>query len=412
MKSWVLLCCLVQTLVGAEVPARRAFTLPSGVSLESELSVAEVVAIAVANNALLEADLSALGLSRADLLDAGLLRNPSIQTLLPVGLKPFEILLLWPIEDLWQRKKRVLAAQKTLETLSAGLLQNTLNLIRDAKVAHADLLLAQERATTLKESAALRARIATLVERRKNAGDASGVDVSLAQTDAASAAELARRGDGDVAIAQVRLRNVLGLRDQPVAIRVKGEGALPAPGVERDLVESAYANRPDLRAAELQIEASAYRAKWQRARIFNMVLPMLSSKQTGTPLNLRAGPGLQMEFPFFNRNQGQIARADAEVMQSALRYTALRDRVELEVREALARREQALVSLEQLRTQLKPVVAQSIGQTEAAFKNGDASFLNTLESSRQRFDAELRELDTAAALSRAQAELERSLGKK
>jgi len=78
----------------------------------------------------------------------------------------------------------------------------------------------------------------------------------------------------------------------------------------------------------------------------------------------------------------------------------------------MARLEQARTSLELLRTELKPIVEQAIGQTETAYRNGDASYLNVLETTRQKFDAILREREAEAALARAHAELERSVGKK
>jgi cobalt-zinc-cadmium efflux system outer membrane protein len=370
------------------------------------------VAIALWNNSALEANMAALGIAQADLLDAGLLKNPNFQSLIPVGAKPFEFLLNWPIEDLWQRKRRVLAATQNLDTIATGLVQNGVNLVRDVKTAHADLWLAERRAETLRESATVRERIAKLTERRKEAGDASGLDVSLAWADARSAGELAKRADGDIEIAQVRLRILMGLRNSSQALSAAGLEGWPSFPANGELVQTAFASRPDLRAAELAIEASTYRAKWQRRRVFNMVMPMLSVKESGSPQALRAGPGLTLEIPLFNRNQGQIARADAEVIQSAWRYVALRDQVEGEVRDAMARLEQARKSLDMLRTGLKPVVEQAILQTETAYRNGDASYLNVLETTRQKFDAILRERDAEAALARAHAELERSIGKK
>lgn len=413
MRFWLLLLCLLPAVIYAEdKDPRRPFQLPPGVNLDAPLTADAAAAIALANNSALEAELAALALLQADLTDARLRRNPSIQSLLPVGPKPFEFLLFWPIDDLWQRKKRVLAAEKNLAVVAAGLPQFNLNLIRDVRLAHADLWLAQSRRKTLFESAALRARIAQLVDKRRENGDASGLDVSLARADHQSAVELLQRAEGDIQIANARLNGLLGLRDAPRAFAA----ANPAPPAKlpaaKDLVDSAYSARPDLRAAELQIEANAYRAKWQRSRIFNLVLPMLSVKQTGTPLQTRAGPGLQMELPLFNRNQGQIARADAEVTQAAWRYAALRDRVELEVRDALARLEQANAAAHQLNIQVKPALEQSIEQTVTIYKNGDASYLNVLESTRVRFDVLLRELDAEAAVARAFAELERAVGKR
>lgn len=407
----------VQIRVGSTIPVqapapRRPFGLPPGVNLSDQLSAADAVAIALWNNSALEANLAAVGIAQADLLDAGLLKNPNFQSLIPVGAKPFEFLLNWPIEDLWQRKKRVLAARQNLDAVATGLVQNGLNLVRDVKTAHADLWLAERRTETLRESAAIRERIAKLTERRKDVGDASGLDVSLAWADARSADELAKRAAGDIEVARVRLHQLIGLRDSPRALSAIGWTDWPTIPGANEALQAAYASRPDLRAAELAIEASAYRAKWQRSRIFNMVIPMLSVKESGSPQALRAGPGVTLEIPLFNRNQGQRARADAEVVQSAWRYSALRDQVEGEVRDAMARMEQARKSLDLLRTGLKPIVEQAIGQTEMAYRNGDASYLNVLETTRQKFDAILREREAEAALARAYAELERSVGKK
>ncbi|MBS1828581.1 MAG: TolC family protein [Acidobacteria bacterium] len=393
-------------------PSQSGFRLPPGLTVTERLTAADAVAIALWNNTAFHAALAALGLAQADVIDAGLLRNPSFQSLIPVGAKPFEFLLNWPIEDLWQRKKRVLAAQKSLEVITTGLVQNGLNMVRDVNVAYGDLWLAQRRLETLRESAALRSRIALLTERRQNDGDASGLDVSLTWSDARSAEELARRAEGDIDIARSRLQVMLGMRGTPQTVEtIALPDVLPVP-TAAPLLEIAFSSRPDLRAAELAIEAGVYRAKWQRSRVFTMVWPVLSSKESGTPMALRTGPGWNMEIPIFNRNQGQIARADAEVIQAAWRYAALRDQVEAEVRDALARREQAHASRQLLRTSLRPAVDAAIAQMEAAYRNGDASFLNVLEATRQKFDVQLRELDAEAALARAHAELERSIGKK
>lgn len=403
----------VGSTIPVQAPApRRSFSLPPGVSLSEQLSAPDAVAIALWNNSALEANLAAVGIAQADLLDAGLLKNPNFQSLIPVGAKPFEFLLNWPIEDLWQRKKRVLAARQNLDAVATGLVQNGLNLVRDVKIAHADLWLAERRTETLRESATVRERIAKLTERRKDVGDASGLEVSLAWADARSADELAKRAAGDIEVARVRLHQLIGLRDSPRALSAIGWTDWPTIPEANEMLQAAYASRPDLRAAELAIEASTYRAKWQRSRIFNMVIPMLSIKESGSPQAVRAGPGVTIEIPIFNRNQGQRARADAEVVQSAWRYAALRDQVEGEVRDAMARLEQARKSLELLRTGLKPLVEQAIGQTETAYRNGDASYLNVLETTRQKFDAILREREAEAALARAHAELERSVGKK
>jgi cobalt-zinc-cadmium efflux system outer membrane protein len=63
--------------------------VPPDVDISDGVTEDEAVALALWNNAALSADLSAFGLAQVDLIDAGLLRNPNIQLLLPTTTKPF-----------------------------------------------------------------------------------------------------------------------------------------------------------------------------------------------------------------------------------------------------------------------------------------------------------------------------------
>ena len=394
----------------SEAPA--TFSLPPGVTSTEQLSARDAVAIALWNNADLQADLAALDVSRTELTEAALFKNPSFSTLFAVGPKPFEFLLAWPIEELWQRKQRVKAAQLNVDSVATGLVQNGLNLIRDVRLAYTDLWFAESRARILQDSSDLRGRIAAFAQKRRDAGDGTGLEVSLARADSQSNAELARMSLADVEVVRARLRYLLGLRqqDRPLSIAVQPSAPpQPLPPISV-LFETAASNRPDLRAAEISVQAAAEKAKWERSQVLAMLAPTLSIKEVGTD-GLRAGPGLNMEIPILSRNQGRISRADAEVVRSGKLYAALRARIEHEVVDAYARAQQAQTALIQLQQQVRPVVEQSIQLSQRAYENGDIILLSVLEASRQRHDLDLREAEVSAALQRALAELERAVGK-
>jgi hypothetical protein len=76
--------------VEAQAPQPPFPKIPQGISLAAGLSEDDAVAIALWNNAAFQADLAALGVARADLVEAGLLRNPTLQLLLPIGYKQSE----------------------------------------------------------------------------------------------------------------------------------------------------------------------------------------------------------------------------------------------------------------------------------------------------------------------------------
>jgi cobalt-zinc-cadmium efflux system outer membrane protein len=91
------------------------FNLPEGISLEDGLSEDEAVAIALWNNAQFHADLTALGLARADLIEAEMLTNPVFSLLFPLGPKVLEMTLNLPADILWQRPRRIATAKGVLK---------------------------------------------------------------------------------------------------------------------------------------------------------------------------------------------------------------------------------------------------------------------------------------------------------
>ena len=405
----------IQQRTGFGLPDRAgqttpAFSLPPGVTSTATLTSRDAVAIALWNNTALQADLANLDVSHADLVEAALFKNPSLSILLPVGAKPFESLLAWPIEELWQRKQRVKAARLNVDAVATGLVQNGLQLIRDVKIAHADLWLAAARVRVLRESAELRTRILSFSERRRDAGEGTGLDVNLSRSDAQSASALARIAEGDIDTAASRLRYLLGMRGQttPIVANVDGTTRPTVPALTI-LLETAASSRPDLRAAEIHIDSSAERAKWQRSQVLAMMAPTLSIKEVGD--SLLAGPGLNMEIPILSRNQGRISRADAEVVRAGRLYAALKDRIEQEVVDAYTRYRQAETSLALLREQVRPSAEQSIQLSQRAFESGDILLLTVLEATKQKFDIDLREAEAEAAMHRALADLERAVGR-
>ena len=381
---------------------------PPGVALGDGVTEDEAVSCALWNNAQLAADLAGLGIARASLIEAGQFRNPTLQMLFPIGSKPFELTLAIPIEQFWQRPRRVKAAQAQWDQVAASLVQNGLDTARAARRAHAALLQAQDRQAAVREAAGLRTQIAAMAEARFHAGDISQLESRAAAIDADAAADLARRAEHDVSIARDRLRVTLGLAPG-TTLTASGstiDRAVPAPVDE--LREQAWGARSDLRAAELAVAAAGARAKWERSRLVALGL-ILSSKEVGTS-GVRTGPGVSIDVPIFQSNQGAVSRADAEVEQAALQYLALRQRIDLDVSEARATLVQALDSLAAWHDRIVPAARDLAGRAKRSYEAGDVSYLTVLEQARQAVDAVLRDIDLQAAARTAAAELDRSVG--
>jgi len=410
------------------------WSLPEGISLDDGLTEDEAVAIALWNNPALQAEMTALGLARADLIEAGQLRNPSLTLIFPFSTRILESVANWPFEALWQRPRRVAAAKLELERVGESLVSRALDLVRDTRLAYADCASRERRASVAAEATRERGEIVTIVNARFRAGDISELETSAARLDARLAEEQTTRFAHDVVIARDRLRALLGVANgepgfeiilSPVtesagvdqSVSSKTRPATPAASVTSDqsetlngLIEQALDARPELKAAQLAIEAAGQRAKWERSRI--LAVSAIAKEYGRGADGFEQGPGAQIELPIFNRNQGGISRAEAEIERAAKQLIAARQRVVAEVREAYTQLTQARESSDLWRARLLPPLEDDILSAERAYKAGDASYLFVLETTRRLTDARLREIELQAATARAFIALERSVGRR
>jgi len=388
--------------------------LPANVSLDDGLSEDEAVMLALWNNAAFQEALADLGLSRADLIQAGMLPNPSLSLLVPVGAKPLELTVKYPFEILWLRPNRVASAKLDYERTAQRLVQSGLDLIRDVRVAFAEATLADERLKLATESHSLSSRIAEIAQARLRAGDVSELEAGQADIDALQARELLARVQQDTGVARERLRHLLGLGLGPWADRLTTPALPPRTAPEVDgCLTNALAARPDLRAAEIGLEAAGKRIGLARAETFTLAAG-INGKDVGSGASKEflVGPSFDLALPIVNQNQGGIAQAKAKFEKAARQYYTVRDRIVLEVREAHTRLTQAQESYDQWQQRILPPLEESVRQSEKAYAAGNVAYLMVLENNRKLSDARVKAVSAAADLRRARAELERSAGQR
>ena len=371
------------------------------------------VAIALWNNPTFHADLAALGLGRAPLIDAGLLRNPVLSLLFPWGSKQFETTVSWPLEALWLRQHRVDIAALDVQGVAQALVQHGLDLVRDVQVAHADLWQARARAELLADVSNAHEEILTITEHRLDVGDIGQQEVSAAVATVLEAREAVSRVRHEAILASTRLAALLGFGVEPVvdlaATTLEPVAAAPAVTPPDDeLIARALAGRPDLRAAELAIEGAALRAGLAPREALG-VSGLIDANAAGAD-GFELGPGLGVTIPLFDRGQGRAARAEAELEQAARRCAAVRHDIASQVREARADLVRAGEALRWWRDEIAPALRETRDITARAYDAGQVLYLPVLEGE-LALRAALTEIVTlSAATRRAGARLEHSLG--
>ncbi len=394
-------------------PARipGAAQIPRGITLDDGLTEDEAAAIALWNNANFQVELAQLGVARADLVEAGLLSNPIFSMLAPVGPKPIELTILWAIDSLWQLPSRLRAARREVERSARTLVQTGLDLVRDARVAHTELLLAEARLAASARATGLWRETAELFDRRARLGDVSELEARGANADVRTAWEAETRARQGVAIARERLRTLLGLeRSHAIQAVATPVPVAPPPPLER-LIGRALEARPDLTAAEVAMDGAAARVGIERAKVFSL-LGIANIKQLSTGGPLAAGPGFQTTVPIFNQNQGGIGRAKSDVERAAWRYVAVRQRIVLDVEEANAQLVQAREALQIWRSEVIAAREATLELARATYEAGAEPYLTVVEANRRLTEALLRGAELEADARRAAAQLARGIGGK
>ncbi len=385
--------------------------VPPGVSVEDGVTAEEAVAMALWNNSDFHATLARIGMARGDLIQSGMLTNPQFMILLPGGTKQLEYVLFMPVESLVLRKHRVEIAQREFCRIADELVQNGLNLVRDVRLAHADLVLAQQRVTLAEQAITLRTRIVELTEKRLKAGEISELEGITARVDQlrtqASAAGLPHQ----VNAAAARLTNLMGIAVLNIRIAAIAEPSATVTDhdVEQLVAEAMY-SRPDLKAARLAFAAEQERATLSRWRWLRFDAVADGNHEGAGPSNI--GPGMRFDIPVFDRNEGGNVRADWSVYQASQTYYALRDRVIMEVHVAAEQSRQADANLKILRTDVMSSLQDAASLAEKAYTDGGADFFLVLQTSSQLLDTRTSELQLLNDLRRAHAELERSVGRR
>lgn len=384
--------------------------VPNGISLAEILSEDAVILIALWNNAAFLELLTDLGVAHGDLVQAGLLPNPELLYYFPAHEKPLRWLVDFPIEAIWLRPIRIKAAKREVERVCKRLSQAGLDLIRDVRQAYADLLLAYTQIGVAEEAVRIRGEISRLAQDRLKAGDIGPQEAATAQIDAFLAEQDLARIRYNTSVAEERLRWLMGTGADRCPLKLQRTPLPPLRCLDIEkLTVEALASRPDMLSANWNVEAATARLRLTQSNWFRFL--GIADATTGAITDHEFGPGLRVTIPIFNWNQGNIARAKAELERAERNQQTIRNQIILDVHQAHFRYQQTKAELEVLDNKVRPEVEAAINRAEEAYLKGQSGYVVVLEVSRQLIDTLFRQALLHADLRRIWAELERSVGR-
>ena len=383
------------------------------VMLRGEIGVDTAVQVALLRNAGLQATFEDIGIAQADLVQAGLLRNPVFNAAWLFGPAPGVQTagLLFPFMDLLQRPLRRRVAAEHADAVTGQVADAVLRLAGDVRVAFADATSAREM-LRLRESTERAARASAITAgAMRDAGNVSDLALASERALAAQARIDLREARANAVVARERLVRLMGLPAADTAWTLPDRLLLPVDdALPLDRFETlAIANRLDLAAAFKAAESAARAAGLIRA------FSLLPEGQIGVqadrdPDGNFIGPAVSFPLPLFDQGDAAIGASQARYRQALRRHEALRTEILADVR---ALRETLIASRERalhLRDDVLPLRHLVLVESQKHFNAMDISIFTLLMAKQGEIDAGVASVQATKEYWIARAQLERAIG--
>lgn len=310
-------------------------------------------------------------------------------------------------EFLWERnakrKRRIQAAEKERIVAEHSIRDSVRRLTYEVQSSFVDLLLAQESHRLASENLAALTRIAHISEARVKAGDLSEVELMRVKVAVLDLENAVGRADQTLRASRSRLRLLLGRSGPARLFEASGEFRRQAIAPE-ETEHTALKQRPDFLAAEAEEARADAEVRLQLSQS-HADFTLGSEYRRQQDINGKGnslGFTVSLPLPIFNKNQGEIARAQAEKNRAALKTATLRAQVITEIRAALDQSETARAQLDRIESVMLVQARRVREIMNYSYQRGEASLLQFL-------DAERAYNDTMQSYANARAEYARSL---
>jgi cobalt-zinc-cadmium efflux system outer membrane protein len=375
------------------------------------------VEIALVNNPGLQATYEELGVAQADMVQAGLLRNPAFGLDLGFRLNngktdEVRVSLVQDFLDLFVLPMRRQIAREQFETDTLGVATRALEVAAEVEkafvVAEADVELLALRRTIVEGAGAA----ADLSARQREAGNVSELDrAAQAATYQQAKLDLARE-EIDLLEARERVNRLLGLWGETTSWRF-GEELPPMPEADPKLdhLESlAMSRRLDVAVARRRVALLAKAVDLARTTrlVGRLDVGVDMHQDPNGPLLL--GPNLVIELPIFDQRQAVIARLEAQRREMERRLEEVMVDARSEVRLAALRLVTARQMVSHHRDVLIPLRVTVAQQALLHYNGMFISAFQLLAAKQGEVDARRGYLESLRDYWIARAELGRALG--
>ncbi len=425
-----------EVLEPANVPRYGELALPGGTD---EIGHPQGLTLDQAIERLVQQNLNLLALRHeinhadADILTASLRANPALYAdtqfvpygrfsrQSPGGPTQYDVNVTYPLDVSRKRQARTKAAIQAKRVTEAQFQDAVRLQIDNLYTAYVDVAAAEE---TLRYSRAYADGITKLLN--LNLELLKKGQITEATTDALQAQmEQAQFQVREATQALGRTTRTLGVilnvpraEVDSLKVRARLRDATELPMPMDELVKAALTSRPDLNAFRLGVARADADVKLAHAERYSDVylLAQPFTYQDNRPFGLKSptswAVGMTVPLPVFNRNQGNIARAKSNAVQTRIELASIERQVANEAEEAAREFELSRDGELEIEKEILPASRRVRDAAFRRFQGGEANALEYLEAQRQYNDAVRQYRDALVRHRRAMLDLNTAVGQR
>jgi cobalt-zinc-cadmium efflux system outer membrane protein len=328
----------------------------------------------------------------------------------PLG-TDFTVSWMQPIELGGRTAIRTEIARAAFSQTQWHVLQAELSALVQTYRLHQTAAYRREKVRVAQQLAEFNQALVGTVQRQMRANQASVADVSMAEVENQATIQQLAASRQDYIAALTELRQQIGIPEYADNIEPSGQLRLPkpiAPGDEENLIGTALASRPEIRAAAAQVAGSRAALSLARAdRIpIPSVGPVYERDESGTSFY---GLVLSSPIPVLNAGGPLVRQRETEYRRDAVALEQAKQRVRAQVKATLVKWNQVQQLVARTKATMQPIQAEA-ARMDRFYTAGQTDLIKLLQVRQRLIQAENAQLDALWQATQAYADLLTALG--
>lgn len=355
----------------------------------AEMTLEELVAMAEANSPSLQAASAFIGVTEGATLQAGLYPNPRLDLFTPQlagSDSQYSAQLTQEFVTKGKLKLNRAAASREVQQADLALVRARFDLLTNVRQGFYSQLAGQRRVEVLNELVAILRRSRDAANRLYKAGEGSKTDVLLLDIELQNAEAGLQNAEALLRAGRVQLAARMGLRNYPIGV-VKGDLLAKTPVYAIESHINSIGQNSLVQSAAVDIERTQIRLRREQVEPYpNLTFGAGMQYQVSQP-HKQGLITVSIPIPVWNRNQGNIASAQANVARSTANLSVMENNLTQILAEMIGRYQAAQQLVDRYEQRIIPEAQEARTIIQTGFDKGEFDFLRLLQAQRSLMES-------------------------